>query len=190
MTIVGIKNSINVLNLIISTCKSANVVQSMGQNIAQEAMVPEVAQKEMKQPLMTQVPESTKPLKWLSETSQKVTEIIPHHKGYSVFEMPIVHLSWNGETPQVTELTRMKIMLLAATPNLCNIFASRISRFLLNWKALTCNPWVIQTVEKGYVISLTMTPTQHHPYPHLSIRENLSSEKRYDCCYRNRQCRR
>ena len=64
-------------------------------------------------------------------------------------------------------------MPLAATPNLYNIFAGRISRFLLNWKALTCDPWVIQTVEKGYVIPLTMTPTQqHHPYsPHLSTRE-------------------
>ena len=64
-------------------------------------------------------------------------------------------------------------MPLAATPNLCNIFTGRISRFLSNWKALTCDPWVIQTVEKGYVIPLTMTPTQlHHPYsPHLSTRE-------------------
>ena len=173
MTIVGIKNSINVLNHIISTCESANVVQSMGQSVAQEAMVPELAQKDMKQPLMTQVPESTKSLKWPSETSQKVTEITPHHKSYSMLEMPIVHLSWNGETPQVTELTRRKIMPLAATPNLCNIFTGRISRFLSNWKALTCDPWVLQTVEKGYVIPLTMTPTQqHHPYsPHLSTRE-------------------
>ena len=100
MTIVGIKNSINVLNHIISTCKS------------------------------TKVPENTKSLKWLSETSQKVTEITPHHKGYSMLKIPIVHLSWNRETPQVTELTRRKIMPLAATPNLCNIFAGRISRFL------------------------------------------------------------
>ena len=131
-----------------STCESANLVQSMGQSAAQETIVPEIAQKDMKQSLMTQVPESTKSLKWLSEISQKVTETTPHHKGYSVLEMPIVHLSWNGETPQVTELTRRKIMPLAATTNLCNIFAGRISRFLSNWKALTCDPWVIQTVEK------------------------------------------
>ena len=47
-------------------------------------------------------------------------------------EMPIVHLTWNWETSQVAELTRRKIMPLAATPNLCNIFAGRISRFLSN----------------------------------------------------------
>ena len=55
MTIVGIKISINVLNHTISTCESAKVVQSMGQGVAQEAMVPEVAEKDMKQLLMTQV---------------------------------------------------------------------------------------------------------------------------------------
>ena len=55
MTIVGIKISINVLNHTISTYKSAKVVQSMGQGVAQEAMVPEVAEKDMKQLLMTQV---------------------------------------------------------------------------------------------------------------------------------------
>ena len=87
--------------------------------------------------------------------------------------IPIVHLKWTGDTPQVTEFTVRKIMPLAMAPNLLQSFTGRISLFLLNWKALTSDPWVIQTVEKGYIIPLTTTPVQQslpHP-PHLSTTE-------------------
>jgi len=49
-------------------------------------------------------------------------------------------------------------------------FAGRISLFKLNWKALTQESWVIQTVTEGYHIPLTSVPNQyHHPSnPHLS----------------------
>ena len=64
-------------------------------------------------------------------------------------------------------------MPLAMASNLLQSFAGRISLFLSDWKALTSNPWVIQTVEKGYIIPLTTTPVQQslpHP-PHLSTKE-------------------
>ena len=48
-----------------------------------------------------------------------------------------------------------------------------ISLFILNWKVLTNDPWVIQTVEKGFIIPLTATPVQQSmPHSsHLSTRE-------------------
>ena len=52
-------------------------------------------------------------------------------------------------------------------------FAGRISLFKSNWKALTKEPWVIQTVLQGYHIPLTSVPHQHSPpcNPHLSSKE-------------------
>ena len=48
-------------------------------------------------------------------------------------------------------------------------FAGRISLFRSNWKALTQEPWVIQTVLEGYHIPLLSAPLQQPPpcNPHL-----------------------
>lgn len=137
----------NLINVLICTniqCGNANEVQSMCQHTVQEAKVPEIASKDMKQPLLTEMPESTQGQMRLPD---KVTEITLHQAELSILENPIVHLSWKGDTPQVTELTMTKITPLAVAPNLLKSFAGRISLFLLNWKVLTNDPWVIQTLD-------------------------------------------
>ena len=164
MTVTYTENLINVLNC--TQDESANKVESMCQHVVQEAKVPEIASKDIKQPLLTLLPESTQGHVGLPD---KVTVITSP----SVHRNPIVHLIWEGVTPQVTEFTAKGITPLAANPNLLKFFAGRTSQFILNWKALTEDPWVIQTIEGGYTIPLVTTPVQQsRPHsPHSSIKE-------------------
>ena len=144
----------------------------MCQDTVQEAKVPEKAPRDIKQSPMTQMPESLQSQERLPSIPHKVSEITPHNIEFSVLGMPIVHLNWTGDTPQVVEIIKGKIMPLAAAPTFLQSFAGRISLFLLNWKALTSDPWVIQTIESGYIIRLTTAPVQQslpHP-PHLPTR--------------------
>ena len=52
-------------------------------------------------------------------------------------------------------------------------FAGRITLFQSNWKVLTSDPWVLETVIQGYHFPLTAIPGQKPwPYtPHLPTRE-------------------
>ena len=54
--------------------------------------------------------------------------------------------------------------------NICLFIAGRISLFSMNWKAITQDTWVIQTVTEGYHIPFTSVPNQCSPppTPHLS----------------------
>jgi len=58
-------------------------------------------------------------------------------------------------------------------------FAGRISLFRSNWKALTQEPWVTQTVLEGYHIPLSSTPFQCSPpcTPHLSTEDAVILEE-------------
>ena len=119
------------------------------------------------------MPESIQSQERFPSIPHKVSEITPHNIELCVLGMPIVHLNWSGDTPQVAETIKRKIMPLAAAPTLLQSFAGRVSLFLSNCKALTSDPWVIQTIERGYAIPLTTAPVQQslpHP-PHLPTRE-------------------
>ena len=145
----------------------------MCQDTVQEAKVPEKAPRDIKQSPLTRMPESIQSQERLPSIPHKVSEITPHNIEFSVLGMPIVHLNWSGDTPQVAETIKGKIMPLVAAPTLLQSFAGRISLFLSNWKTLTSDPWVIQTIERGYAILLTTAPVQQslpHP-PHLPTRE-------------------
>ena len=58
-------------------------------------------------------------------------------------------------------------------------FTGQISLFKLNWKALTQESWVIQTVTEGYHIPLMSVPNQyHHPSnPYLSSEDSAVLEE-------------
>ena len=129
MNVICTKNLMNVLNYTNVQSESANEVQSMCQDTVLEAKAPEKAPKAMKQPLLSQMPESTQNQRKLQSLSQKVSETTPHNTELTVMGMPIVHLNWNGDTPQVTEFTMRKIMPLAMAPNLLQSFAGRISLY-------------------------------------------------------------
>ena len=114
----------------------------------------------------------------LSPTNQQVSETTPLHSQktpmcsvaepthYSVLGLPIVHLSLILENPPWTQLTQRGIIPMAET--ICQssqTFAGRISLFSLNWKALTQETWVNQTVMEGYHIPLMSLPNQCSPPP-------------------------
>ena len=58
-------------------------------------------------------------------------------------------------------------------------FAGRISLFRSNWKALTQEPWLIQTVLEGYHIPLLSAPLQQSPpcNPHMSAEDAAMLEE-------------
>jgi len=86
--------------------------------------------------------------------------------------IPILHLMPAFPKNPCTELQRQGFSPLAAlTPN--TVFAGKITLFLSNWKAITKDHWVLQTVSEGYHIPLRATPVQMIPpyNPHYSERE-------------------
>ena len=81
---------------------------------------------------------------------------------YTILGLPIVHLSVALENPPWIQLSQRGILPKVET--ICQTtqtFAGRISLFRSNWKALTQELWVIQTVLEGYHISLLSAPLQH-----------------------------
>ena len=133
-------------------------------------------------PPSNQLVSETTPL----QTPIPVSEITPLQKSlaeanqYSVLGFPIVHLPPAGESPPQTQLIQRGILPMAET--ICQssqTFAGRISLFKLNWKALTQETWVIQTVTEGYQIPLISTPNQHSPpfSPHLSPEDTAIMEE-------------
>ena len=106
----------------------------MCQNTVQEAKVPEKVPRDIKQSPLTQMPESIQSQERLTSIPHKVSEITPHNIEFSVLGIPIVHLNCSGDTPQVAETIKGKIMPLAAAPTLLQSFAGRIKLFTNGFK--------------------------------------------------------
>ena len=122
-------------------------------------------------------PNKTRSIKKVSESTpnQHVTEVTQ----LSIMSLPIIHLSIPQENPPWTLLLKMVIAPLAAELHHRQSFAGRITLFQSNWKVLTSDPWVLETVIQGYHIPLTATPGQKSwPYtPHLPTRELVFLEE-------------
>ena len=90
-----------------------------------------------------------------------------HH--YTVLGLPILHLSLSLKDPPWTQLIQPGITPIAAELFTIQTFAGRISLFQANWKALSSDSWVLQTVARGYHIPLIADPVQKFsPHsPHL-----------------------
>ena len=124
--------------------------------------------------LIATVPEIT--LTSISLSNQRVTEYssaqprapetVPgpnHIMGIPIFQLmpafpknPSTELETQGFSP-----------LTAVTP--ITVFAGRIRTILSNWKAITKDHWVLQTVLEGYRIPLTATPVQMIPPYNLTM---------------------
>ena len=91
-----------------------------------------------------------------------------HH--YTVLGLPILHLSLSLKDPPWTRLIQSGIAPIAAELCTTQTFAGRISLFQANWKALSSDSWVLQTVTRGYHIPLIANPAQKFPphSPHLT----------------------
>ena len=99
---------------------------------------------------------------------------------YTILGLPIVHLSLALENPSWIQLSQRGILPLAETVcQTTQTFAGRISLFRSNWKALTQEPWVIQTVLEGYHIPLLSAPLQQSPpcNPHMFTEDAATLEE-------------
>ena len=99
-----------------------------------------------------------------STPAKQMCVTLPGHH-HTILGLPILHLSLTLKDPPWTQLIRMGITPIAAELCANQTFAGRISLFLANWKALSSDSWVLQTVTKGYRIPLTADPVQKFP-PH------------------------
>ena len=159
------KNIINVLNCTNFQGVSAKEVKTMCQQVVQEAKVPEIASKDIRQSLFTLMPENTQGQVGLPD---KVTVITSNQTELSNLGNPIMHFNWEGDTPQVTELTTKGTILLTADPILCR----QDQPVHIKLEGTHPRPRVIQTIEEGYIISLIFTPVQQsQPHPlHFSTK--------------------
>ena len=51
---------------------------------------------------------------------------------------------------------------------------ARLQHFLLNWQAITDDPWILKTI-RGYSLELTSTPGQHRPAPPIALNQEKSA---------------
>ena len=117
-----------------------------------------------------QVSESTPP---------KQTCVTPSGGHYTVLGLPILYLSLSLKDPPWTQLIQLGITPIAAELCTTQTFAGRISLFLTNWKALSLDSWVLQTVTRGYHIPLIADPVQKFPphSPHLPLGDVMILEE-------------
>ena len=105
----------------------------------------------------------------------KVPELVPTIPVTDhVLGMPILHLMPTLPKHPCTELLEQGISPIAAgIANNHIVFAGRITLFQSNWRAVTKDHWVLQTVTEGYHIPLLATPVQTilPNNPHFSRRE-------------------
>ena len=96
----------------------------------------------------------------------------------TILGIPILHLTLTQSHPPWIQLLRISIAPIATEVCLNQAFAGRISLFQLNWKVLTHDHWVLQTVSEGYHIPLSSHPVQLTPphNPHLSSKDQSALE--------------
>ena len=109
--------------------------------------------------LTLQVSENTPPL---------IAQQSPLRHELSILGIPILHLTLTQSHPPWIPLMRMGIAPIAAEVCLNQAFVGRISLFQSNWKVLTRDHWVLQTVSEEYHIPLLSHPVQltplHNPH--------------------------
>ena len=81
--------------------------------------------------------------------------------------------------PPWTRLIQSGITPIAAELCTTQTFAGRISLFQVNWKVLSSDSWVLQTVTRGYHIPLSADPVQKFPphSPHLPSEDVIVLEE-------------
>ena len=92
----------------------------------------------------------------------------------TILGLPILHLALTQSNPPQTQLMKMGIAPIAAELCSSQTFAGRISLFQLNWKALTSDSWVLETVTGG--ITFHFYPSlfsKHPPQPPLTSRGSV-----------------
>lgn len=53
-----------------------------------------------------------------------------------------------------------------------NFFAGSVRFYVENWRKITCDPWIIDTIENGYFIEFEQYPRQNFPPKQISFNEN------------------
>ena len=73
-----------------------------------------------------------------------------------IMGMPILHLGYKSQPPPWLDLIQQGISTTTAViARSHQVFAGRVSLFHSNWRVLTKDQWVLQTVTQGYHIHCT-----------------------------------
>ena len=122
--------------------------------------------------------ENTLALQVSENTPHLIAQESPSGHQLTIQGIPILHLTLTLSHPSWIQLLRMGIAPIAAEVCHSQAFAGRVSLFQSNWKALTHDHWVLQTVTEGYHIPLSSHPVQLKPphNPHLSPKDQSALE--------------